>query len=83
MPVSNLEAEPFTQVSEFWLYQQIGKRLKLRFGKQDANRDFANPRFTGNFIFFFGVLPGTPMPSFPPPGLGVVAFLPTVGWLEV
>ena len=75
LPVSNLEAEPFTQLSEYWLYQEITPRIRLRLGKQDANRDFGNPRFPGNFVnSSFGVFPGVPMPSFPAPGLGAVAF---------
>ncbi len=83
LPVSNLEAEPFTQLSEFWFYQQFG-RVRLRLGKQDANRDFGNPRFGGNFVnSSFGVLPGIPMPSFPAPGLGAAAFIEIMKWLEL
>jgi carbohydrate-selective porin OprB len=84
MPISNLEAPPFTQLSEFWLYQKVGSRLHLRLGKQDANRDFGSPRFTGNFInSAYGDFPGNPMPSFPAPGLGAVAFLDTTDWLQI
>jgi porin len=82
-PVSNLEAQSFTQLSEFWWLQQLGK-IRFRIGKQDANRDFGNPRFTGNFLnSSFGVLPGTPMPSFPTPGLGGVIFFDASKWLEI
>jgi porin len=84
MPISNLEAESFTQLSEFWLHKQLGAKLRFRVGKQDANRDFGNPRFGGNFInSSFGVLPGIPMPSFPTPGLGGVAFVEVAELLEV
>jgi len=71
MPVSNLEADEFTQLSELWIEQKLGDNLRLRVGKQDANRDFAAPRFPGNFInSSYGVLPTSPMPSFPFPKLG-------------
>jgi porin len=84
LPVSNLEAELFTQLSEFWFQDQIASRFRFRIGKQDANRDFGNPRFGGNFVnSSFGVLPGVPMPSFPAPGLGGAVFFECTKWLEV
>jgi len=71
MPVSNLEAPAFTQLSELWLEQCLGSHVRLRLGKQDANRDFASARFGGNFVnSSFGVIPTAPMPSFPAPGVG-------------
>jgi porin len=82
MNVSNLEAPPFTQLSELWYEQRgAGDALRLRLGKQDANRDFAAPRFPGNFIHSsFGAPPTVPMPSFPAPGWGgLVAFEPQPG----
>lgn len=83
MPVSNLEAENFTQLSELWLEQELGTRLRVRLGKQDANRDFAEPRFAGNFVnSSYGVLPGAPIPSFPAPALGAAAFADLAPWLE-
>jgi hypothetical protein len=83
MPASNLETKPFTQLSEFWWLQQL-RRIRFRIGKQDANRDFGNPRFTGNFLnSSYGVLPGTPMPSFPTPGLGGVIFVDVSKILEI
>jgi len=82
MPVSNLDAESFTQLSEFWLEQQLGSRVYVRLGKQDANRDFAAPRFAGNFVnSSFGVLPGSPMPSFPAPALGAAVLTEPTSWL--
>jgi porin len=77
MLLSNLEAAPFTQISELWYQQSLfAGRLRLKIGKQDANRDFASPRFPGNFIHnSFGVLPTIPMPSFPTPGVGAVVFV--------
>lgn len=75
MPVSNYEAQSFTQLSELWLYQKLPHDLAFRLGKQDANRDFAAPRYPGNFInSSYGVLPNTPLPSFPAPALGMALF---------
>lgn len=84
MPVSNYEAPDFTQLSELWLYQELPYGLSLRLGKQDANRDFAAPRFGGNFMnSSFGVLPTAPIPSYPAPALGAAAFLQTTKWLTL
>jgi porin len=85
MPVNNLEAPPFTELAELWLQQDLfGGVLRLKLGKQDANRDFAAPRFPGNFIHSsFGVLPSLPLPSFPAPGLGAVAYVEPAPWLSL
>jgi porin len=84
MPVSNYEAPDFTQLSELWLYQELPHGVTLRLGKQDANRDFAAPRFGGNFMnSSFGVLPTVPLPSFPAPALGAAAFVQTTDWLAL
>lgn len=84
MPVSFYEAGDFTQVSEFWLRQDLPAGIAVRLGKQDANRDFAGPRFGHNFLnSSFGVLPTTPMPSFPAPALGAALFVPVASWLEI
>jgi porin len=84
MPVSNYEAPDFTQLSELWLLQELPHGLAFRLGKQDANRDFAAPRFGGNFMnSSFGVLPTAPIPSYPAPALGAAAFLQTTSWLEL
>ena len=84
MPASNYEGESFTQLSEFWLYQELPCRVALRLGKQDANRDFAAPRFGGNFLnSSYGVLPTTPLPSFPAPALGTAVFVQATDWLNL
>jgi porin len=84
MPVSNYEAPDFTQLSELWLLQELPYGVTVRLGKQDANRDFAAPRFGGNFMnSSFGVLPTAPIPSYPAPALGAAAFLQTTKWLAL
>jgi porin len=82
MSVSNFDAGHFTQLSEYWLEQKVGDAVTLRIGKQDTNRDFARPRFSGNFInSSFGVLPGSPLPSFPAPALGTAVLADPAPWL--
>src|SRR5262249_20902999 len=84
MPVSNYEGPSFTQLSEFWLYQQLPLGIAMRLGKQDANRDFAAPRFGGNFVnSSLGVLPTCPLPSYPAPALGAALFVPLAKWLDL
>jgi porin len=85
MNVSNLEAPPFTQLSELWYEQRLaGDVVHVRVGKQDANRDFAAPRFPGNFVHSsFGVPPTIPMPSFPAPGWGAVVAFEPQPWLTL
>jgi len=84
MPVSNYEAPDFTQLSELWLRQELPHGVAFRLGKQDANRDFAAPRFGGNFMnSSFGVLPTSPLPSYPAPALGAAVFLQTTEWLAL
>lgn len=84
MPISNYEAPDFSQLSELNLYQELPYGLAVRLGKQDANVDFAAPRFVGNFMnSSFGVLPTAPIPSYPAPALGAAAFLKTTDWLAL
>jgi carbohydrate-selective porin OprB len=85
MPVSNLEAPAFTQLSEFWYEQTLPSlRLRFRLGKQDANRDFVPPRFPGNFVHSsYGVIPTGPLPSFPAPALGAALFVEPAAWLSL
>jgi porin len=85
MPISNLEAPAFTQLAELWYeHHAFSERVHLRLGKQDANHDFAAPRFGGNFVHSsFGVPPTVPMPSFPAPGLGAMLLAQVVPWLSL
>ena len=81
-PVTNLEADPYTQLTELFLEQAFGERLRIRIGKQDANRDFGTPRFGGNFINNnFGMYPTSPLPSYPTTGLGAIIAAQPAEWL--
>ena len=82
-PVTNLEADPYTQLTELFFEQTaLDERLRIRIGKQDANRDFGTPRFGGNFINNnFGMYPTSPLPSYPTTGLGALVAVQPVAWL--
>jgi porin len=81
--VTNLEAAPYTQLTELFLEQSLlDDRLKIRVGKQDTNRDFGTPRFGGNFINNnFGMFPNSPLPSYPATGLGAIVIAQPAAWL--
>ncbi len=80
--ISNIEAKPFTQLGEFFYEQSIVGKVRFRLGKQDANREFGTPRFGGNFINNnFGMLPSSPLPSYPTNGLAAVVVVTPVEWL--
>lgn len=79
--ISNIESKPYFQIGEFFYEQALFGWLKFRLGKQDSNRDFGTPRFGGNFINNnFGMLPSSPLPSYPTNGLGAVVIVQPVWW---
>jgi porin len=81
--VTNLETEPYTQLTELFIEQTaLDERLRVRIGKQDANRDFGTPRFGGNFINNnFGMFPNVLLPSYPTTGLGALVAVTPTAWL--
>lgn len=74
--LSNLDADPFTQISEYWWMQEFGEGdVWFKIGKQDANADFCALDLAGDFVgSSFGVIPNVPMPTFPTPGMGIAGF---------
>ena len=82
-PVTNLGAAPYTQLTELFLEQAAFEdRLRIRIGKQDANRDFGTPRLGGDFLNnSFGMFPTAPLPTFPATGLGAIVLAKPVAWL--
>jgi porin len=81
-PVTNLEASPYTQLTELFAEQALGEVFRIRIGKQDANRDFGTPRFGGNFINNnFGMFPTAPLPSYPTTGLGALIAAQPAAWI--
>ena len=83
--ISSLEADGFTQLSEYW-YQHASAdgTTRVRVGRQDANRDFANSAFAQDFLHSsFGILPNVEIPSFPNPQLGASAFVDAAPWFRL
>jgi porin len=83
--ISNLEAQPYTQLTEFFFEQSLlDDRLRFRVGKQDANREFGTPRFGGNFLNNnFGMFPSDALPSYPTTGLGAAVIGQPLDWLTL
>ena len=83
--LSELDSDPFTQVSEYWYEQGLfDNKLRVRVGKQDGNTNFAVVDYGLDFInSSFGLPPTVPIPTFPDPGLGIALFLEPVDWLWI
>ena len=83
--ISNIEASPYIQLAEFFFEQSFFEdKIRLRLGKQDANREFGTPRFGGNFINNnFGMFPSAPLPSYPTTGLGAALITQPLPWLTL
>jgi len=73
--ISNIVAPPGTRFAEYFLDQTFADgRLRLKFGKQDANADFVVADGGGEFInSSFGIIPTVPLPTFPAPALSIRA----------
>jgi porin len=74
---SNIDTSPkpqqLTQLGEYWYQHKFAdEALSIRFGRQDANADFAFADLGGDFInSSFVTLPNIPMPFWPFQTLGV------------
>ena len=74
----NVDAEPFQQLSELWLEQELlSGRARIKVGKTDANADFAGVTLAGGFLSssagFSPTIAG--FPSYPDPATGAALFL--------
>jgi porin len=85
LPISNIDARDFTQISQFGFQQSfLGGKARLRLGKQDVNQIFDVNHFGGDFIFPpYTLIPTVPMPTFPAPALGTSLFVEPAGWLSL
>jgi len=85
LPISNIDAPDFTQISQFGFIQSLlGGKARIRLGKQDVNAIFDVNHFGGDFIFpAYTLIPTIPMPTFPAPGLGTSLFVEPAGWLSM
>lgn len=82
-PVTSIESARYTELAELFLEQvALDGRLRIRIGKQDANRDFGTPRLGGDFLNnSFGMYPTAPLPSYPTTGLGAIVLAQPIAWL--
>jgi porin len=83
--VSNLEAEPFRTLYEYWYKQEFfdGKFWILA-GKFDANVNFAATDVGGNFIqSSFGFPPNIPFGTYPDTGVGFQAGYQINDWAYI
>ena len=75
---SNIDASSRTTLYEMWIQQKLyGDRLRLKFGKVDANTEFSVLQNAGDFLnSSMGYSPTImEFPSYPEPKLGFNAFL--------
>lgn len=81
--ISNLDAEPFTTLAEYWYRQELlDGRLALKVGKQEGNVDFAASDYAGNLLdASFGVFPTLVLSTYPDWGLGIAGFASPTDWL--
>ncbi|MFA8021069.1 hypothetical protein ACEN2Q_25310 [Bremerella cremea] len=74
--LSNLDSDPFTQISEYWWMQEFGEGdVWFKIGTQDANANFCPLDLAGDLVgSSFGLIPNVPKPTFPRPGMGLAGF---------
>jgi len=85
LPISNIDARDFTQISQFGFEQSfLAEKARIRLGKQDVNAIFDVNHFGGDFIFpAYTLIPTIPMPTFPAPALGTSLFVEPTDWLSL
>lgn len=76
-PISNIDADGRTQLSELWFEQAFGDRIRVKVGKIDANADFAHTpdadEFINNSFAAQPVILG--FPTYPDPAMGLTLFV--------
>jgi porin len=85
LPLSDIGAPDFTQVSEYGLKQDfMDGSVRMILAKQNVNDYFSVNRFGGFFIFpAYTLIPTVPMPTFPAPALGISLFVEPTEWLSL
>jgi porin len=84
-PISTLDAQDFTQLTAYYFEQSLcDGKCRFKFGKQDANSEFANSMITGEFVNGgISPPPNIPVPTFPDPGLGILGEVIPLDWLTL
>jgi len=82
--LSNIDADDFTQVSEFWYrHEFLEGRLWTKLGKQESNEDFAGTEFGGEFLHSSpGFSPTIPLVTYPDPDWGMVWGVEPADWFS-
>lgn len=77
--LSSIEAHEFTHVGALWYRQSFGA-VRVKVGRQDANREFAIADYGDRLIHSsFGMPPNVVIPAFPEPSFGISAFADVTG----
>jgi porin len=85
LPISNIDAQDFTQISEYGLQQNLlDGRVRIVLGKKDVNTIFCVSNF-GSFLVnpSYALIPTVPMPTFPAPALGGAVLTEPADWLSL
>ncbi|MGB0714686.1 MAG: carbohydrate porin [Phycisphaerae bacterium] len=80
--INNADAPNDTRLYEYW-YEQgfLDQRVRIKFGKIDANNDFAGGLYRDEFVHSSpGFSPTMPLPTWPDPALGIILFLEPTDW---
>lgn len=74
-----------SQISEYWYQQKLFKdKLRLKFGKQDANMDFCFLNSGFDFMnLSHSVNPTVPIPTYPDQAFGFVAEIAPKEWISL
>jgi porin len=85
LPLSDIGAPDFTQLSEYGLKQNlVDGSARMILGKQNANDYFSVNRFGGSVIFpAYTLIATVPMPTYPAYALGTSLFLEPAKWLSL
>lgn len=73
------------QISEYWYQQKFfDGKVRMKFGKQDANTDFAYLNSGWDFMNSgFSVIPNVPLVTYPDQSLGFMAEINPKEWLSI
>lgn len=85
MVLDNWDWRQLNQMSEYWYQQKLfDNKLRLKFGKQDANIDFGFLNSGWDFMnTAFSINPTVPMPTYPDQAFGFMAEVNPKEWLSI
>lgn len=85
MVLDNWDWRQLNQISEVWYQQKFfDNKLRLKFGKQDANIDFGFLNSGWDFMnTAFSINPTVPMPTYPDQAFGFMAEVNPKEWLSI